>query len=825
MMNRNTGQLWRACLPALVVACAVAGTGRPARAWQGPPPDDGSGVQVLTQGPIHEGFAEPMVYDPKPGPMIPRQPPAPVEELPPDQKPEGDNVQWIPGYWAWDDSRNDFLWVSGIWRAVPPGRQWVPGYWNAADQGAQWVPGVWAPLNPPGEPDQPAPPLQYLPTPPPSIEGGPNVPPPSDDVTWSPGTWFWTDNRYVWRPGYWVPVRPDWLWVPAHYVWSPNGCLFVDGYWDRPLATRGQMFAPVYFQQPVYTQPNYTYTPAVGLVAGALMSNLFVRPSYSSYYFGDYYGSNSAQSGIYPWYSYHQSRYGYDPIYAYASTVNTRRDPQWVDQVRESYRYRRDHPEARPARTYAEQTRIVNTVTNVNNVNNVNNFNNVTNVNTITTVNNVRNLELARPLAQMASNRQSPVRFARVDEGARREIRTQATQVREFHAQRVQAERQAARAQPANPAAAGAPPRTLNLPRSPIAAAPVRRPEGQPPEQQHARLAPPPLPTAPRPDHAVRPAPPGREVVRHEPLLDQKPPEHLQPIRPGYRPPLSPGAGAGAGPGRPSPAEASRPLPGQPLPGQPLPGAPPRPGAQPLPGPRPVEPIRPEVMKPAPRPTPTPVPAPGPEPVKPAPRPEPAKPAAPEPRPEPAKPAAPEPPRGAPRPGVTGAEAFGVPNRPGLPPGNAFPGQRAPGQGGPMPTNPYGGHPGVAPRVNLPPGQGGPMPTAPNAGYVAPGYGLPPGQPPKPFGQPRPGQPAPGLPGIPPGTPPGQPRPGLPGQPLPGQPLPSQPLPGQPLPGQPLPGQPLPGAARPPGPARPELPGVRPQPGRVEPPRPARPPQ
>lgn len=33
--------------------------------------------------------------------------------LPPDQKPEGDDVAWIPGYWAWDDERNDFLWVSG----------------------------------------------------------------------------------------------------------------------------------------------------------------------------------------------------------------------------------------------------------------------------------------------------------------------------------------------------------------------------------------------------------------------------------------------------------------------------------------------------------------------------------------------------------------------------------------------------------------------------------------------------------------------------------------------------------------------------------------
>ena len=44
--------------------------------------------------------------------MIPKQPPAPIEELPPEQKPEGDDVQWVPGYWAWDDNRNDFLWIK-----------------------------------------------------------------------------------------------------------------------------------------------------------------------------------------------------------------------------------------------------------------------------------------------------------------------------------------------------------------------------------------------------------------------------------------------------------------------------------------------------------------------------------------------------------------------------------------------------------------------------------------------------------------------------------------------------------------------------------------
>ena len=88
------------------------------------------GVQVLTRGPVHEAFAETVTFDPKPGIVVPKAPPAEIEELPPEQRPEGANVAWIPGYWGWDDERSDFLWVSGIWRDLPPGRQWVSGYWG-----------------------------------------------------------------------------------------------------------------------------------------------------------------------------------------------------------------------------------------------------------------------------------------------------------------------------------------------------------------------------------------------------------------------------------------------------------------------------------------------------------------------------------------------------------------------------------------------------------------------------------------------------------------------------------------------------------------------
>ena len=51
------------------------------------------GVEVMTRGPVHEAFAEPVLRDPAPTPVVPKQPPDPVEELPPDQRPEGDECR------------------------------------------------------------------------------------------------------------------------------------------------------------------------------------------------------------------------------------------------------------------------------------------------------------------------------------------------------------------------------------------------------------------------------------------------------------------------------------------------------------------------------------------------------------------------------------------------------------------------------------------------------------------------------------------------------------------------------------------------------------
>ena len=84
-------------------------------------------AEVLTRGPVHEAFAATISFKSTPGILVPQAPPAAVTELPPDQRPDGANITWIPGYWAWDEDTIGFVWVSGIWRNLPPGRQWMPG--------------------------------------------------------------------------------------------------------------------------------------------------------------------------------------------------------------------------------------------------------------------------------------------------------------------------------------------------------------------------------------------------------------------------------------------------------------------------------------------------------------------------------------------------------------------------------------------------------------------------------------------------------------------------------------------------------------------------
>jgi hypothetical protein len=304
------------------------------------------GVQVLTRGPVHEAFAETVTFDPEPGVVAPKAPPAAIEEVPPKQRLEGANVAWIPGYWGWDDERNDFLWVSGIWRALPSGRQWIPGYWGKSAQGFQWTSGYWANAK--------LSKVEYLPEPPATVEAGPNVAARSPNETWLPGCWMWQNRRYVWRPGFWASVQPNWVWIPAHYVWAPRGYVFVDGYWDYSIGRRGVLFAPVYFNANVYGRRGFSYSPTTAIDLNVFANHLFLRPRYQHYYFGDYYTANYENAGFLPWFSFQANRVGYDPIYAYDRWEH-RQDRGWEQRQQADFQNRRDHENLRPPRTWAGQ--------------------------------------------------------------------------------------------------------------------------------------------------------------------------------------------------------------------------------------------------------------------------------------------------------------------------------------------------------------------------------------------------------------------------------------------------------------------------------------
>jgi hypothetical protein len=310
-----------------------------------------AGMEPLVRGPVHEGFAEMLQLTPQPTPAVPGEPPQPINESPADVRPDNPNAEWVPGYWGWDGEGKRFIWISGSWRIPPPGMRWVPGYWNATANGAQRVPGFWIA----GETEQ----INYLPAPPPyEDEGVDPDSPPSPDVFWVPGNWAFVNAKYNWEAGYWARMVQGWMWIAAHYQWTPQGYVFVDGRWDYPINERGTLFTPIAFQNPVYQTAGFTYSPDYLVDLGLLADNLFVNPTYQDYYFGDYYGNQYQQAGIYPWYSVGTGAYLYDPIFAYQSWFDRRRNPHWRDDLRRRYDQFVRNPGARPARTWRDEQRL-----------------------------------------------------------------------------------------------------------------------------------------------------------------------------------------------------------------------------------------------------------------------------------------------------------------------------------------------------------------------------------------------------------------------------------------------------------------------------------
>jgi len=324
----------------LVVSAAAAEPSAAAAGAQGQ-------ASALLRGPIHEAFATQIGLDATAGMIVPKRPPEPIAEVPPDVRPAGDHVSWIPGYWGWDDGRKDFLWVSGVWRNAPPGRRWVPGYWSQAEGGWRWNSGAWIRAD--------AQNISYLPVPKASLERGPTSPQPSPDDQWIPGSWLYRENKYEWRPGFWGRGDLYHAWIPDHYLWTPRGAIFVDGYWDYRLDDRGTLFAPVAIDAAARGQAGFRYTPSVVIDPARIFVNLFVRPEYHHYYFGDYYGDAYTHDGIYPWYEFQTGHRGYDPLLSYYVWKNEAQGVNLISRLTGWYEHFLKAPaDLRPLHTLAD---------------------------------------------------------------------------------------------------------------------------------------------------------------------------------------------------------------------------------------------------------------------------------------------------------------------------------------------------------------------------------------------------------------------------------------------------------------------------------------
>ena len=317
-------------------------------------PDD---LNVLTRGPLHEAFAAAHQADPQPSALVLKAPPQVIDEVPPEYKPDGNNVQWISGYWAWDEAQSDFIWISGIWRDVPPNRQWIPGYWTTEQDGYRWVAGIWA------EDSQVE--LGYLPQPPASIDQGPSTHAPSEDYFYVPGNWAHQNDNYRWQAGHWQPVVENWIWIPACYVWTPNGCVYQSGYWDYEFQNRGTCFAPVQFPQPVYLADNYQYRPAFTIdLSIDFLTHLFVRPGCNHYFYGDWYGANFANSGFRPWVSWSSHSRNYDPLLTYYGSRRSSFDRNYnvVQYLTRQHNFYISNRNYRPKPTYKAQQQFANNI-------------------------------------------------------------------------------------------------------------------------------------------------------------------------------------------------------------------------------------------------------------------------------------------------------------------------------------------------------------------------------------------------------------------------------------------------------------------------------
>lgn len=233
-------------------------------------------VEVIEEGPVHEAYLT-SVHGVVALDSVADKPPARVDEKEPAKV--GKGTQWVPGYWAWSEARDDFIWVVGVWRRSPPGHQWTPGEWKEQKGDWVWYPGFWSGTD-----------LELIAKRPPAPNRERATIPPDDDAFWIPGYWAYDrkSDSYKWLKGRWEHLNPDWVFVPPHYMVRDEGVIFIPGYWDWQFEELGRMYKNIAIS--LAERAGFSYTPSEPLPADAVIKRAFLRyPDYLPWYHHHYY--------------------------------------------------------------------------------------------------------------------------------------------------------------------------------------------------------------------------------------------------------------------------------------------------------------------------------------------------------------------------------------------------------------------------------------------------------------------------------------------------------------------------------------------------------
>jgi hypothetical protein len=200
---------------------------------------------------------------------------------------------------------------------------------------------------------------------------------------------------------------------------------------------------------------------------GVFSSHLFLRPGYGHYYFGDYYGSNYANAGFSPWFTYQSSRRGYDPIYANQRWQH-RQDRDWERRTELDFHKFHDNADTRPPRSWAAQKALEATLAGRGH-----------NRSSVTT-----------SLDDLARRKDGGQKFQPVDKAEQQQFNSHGQEYRKFVAQRQQLEGNSANESAGDPARS-VQPGLRKLPRSPFVATPVDQLGGNyAPPKRHEVLKP-----------------------------------------------------------------------------------------------------------------------------------------------------------------------------------------------------------------------------------------------------------------------------------------------------------------------------------------------